>query len=93
MVKWENMTDDSYEQIDALFAQIRLRLLEIRQSDPAIAEELKSLLLQLEDYTESLVIDSLKLKSLEGKSGKAAAQSKRKPQKRQVGKDKKPPTG
>jgi len=66
----ESMTEHPYEQIDSLFAQIRLRLLEIRQSDPQAVEELKSLLSQLEDYMEQLVIDSLKLRSLESKSQK-----------------------
>ena len=59
------MTEDSYEQIDDLFVQIRLRLAQVRQSDPATADELKGLFTQLEDWVESLVIDSLKLKSLE----------------------------
>ena len=59
------MTEHSYEQIDELFTQLRLRLAVVRQSDPETAEELKGLLTQLEDWVESLVIDSLKLKSLE----------------------------
>jgi hypothetical protein len=66
----ESMTEQPYEQIDSLFAQIRLRLIEIRQSNPQAVEELKSLLSQLEDYMEQLVIDSLKLRSLESKSQK-----------------------
>ena len=70
MVKLESMAENSYEQIDDLFTQIRLRLLEIRQSDPLATEELKSLLSQLEDCVESLVIDSLKLRSLEGRPEK-----------------------
>lgn len=84
MIKWGDMTEHSHEHIDELFANIRLRLLEIRQSDPAIVEEMKSLVAQLEDYVESLVIDSLKLKSLEGRPAKTA-QPKRKPRKRQAG--------
>lgn len=60
------MTESSYEQLDDLFAQIRLRLAQVRQSDPATADELKGLVTQLEDWVESLVIDSLKLRSLEG---------------------------
>ena len=59
------MTEHSYEQLDDLFAQIRLRLGLVRQSDPATADELKGLVTQLEDWVESLVIDSLKLRSLE----------------------------
>jgi len=62
----------SYEQIDELFVQIRLQLLKLRENDPATAEELKSLLTQLEDHVEPLVIDSLKLKSLgKSKDGRA----------------------
>ncbi len=64
------MADHPYEQIDNLFAQLRLRLLEIRDSDPQAVEELKSLVSQLEDYVEQLVIDSLRLKSLDSKTQK-----------------------
>jgi hypothetical protein len=64
------MTEHPYEQIDSLFTKLRLRLLEIRQSDPQTVEELKSLVSQLEDYMEQLVIDSLRLRSLEGKTQK-----------------------
>lgn len=39
----------------------------MRQSDPDVVEELKNLIAQLEDCVESLVIDSLRLASLEGK--------------------------
>ena len=64
------MIEHPYEQIDSLFTQLRLRLLEIRQIDPQAVEELKSLVSQLEDYMEQLVIDSLRLRSLEGKTQK-----------------------
>jgi hypothetical protein len=64
------MTEHPYEQIDNLFAQLRLRLLEIRESEPQAVEVMKSLVSQLEDYMEQLVIDSLRLKSLEGKTQK-----------------------
>lgn len=63
------MTQHPYDQIDNLFAQVRLRSLEIRHSDPETVEELKSLVSQLEDCVEQLVIDYLKLKSLEAKKG------------------------
>jgi hypothetical protein len=66
------MAEDIYDHIDSLFTQLRLRLLEIRQSDPQVVEELKSLVSQLEDYMEQLVIDSLRLKSLEGKTQKVS---------------------
>jgi DNA-binding ferritin-like protein len=59
------MAEDSYEQLDELFSEIRLRLVQMRQTDPASVEELKRLVSQLELWVESLVIDSLKLKSLE----------------------------
>ncbi len=62
------MTDDTHEQIDNLFAQVRLHLLELRQGDPETVSELKSLISQLEDYVERLVIDSLRLKSLEARA-------------------------
>lgn len=59
------MKEHSYEQVDDLFAQIRLRVGQVRQSDPEIADELKGLITQLEVWVESLVINSLKLRSLE----------------------------
>ena len=71
------MTENSYQQIDDLFSQIRLLLLQLRGREPATADELKSLLTQLEDYVESLVIDSLKLKSLESRPKKATESEKR----------------
>ncbi len=60
------MIENSYEQVDNLFVQIRLRLGQVRQSDPATADELKGLVSQLELWVDSLVIDSLKLRSLQG---------------------------
>lgn len=59
------MEEQPHEAIDDLLRQIRLKLLQIRESDTEIAEEVKSLLTQLEDWIEKLVIDSLKLQSLE----------------------------
>ena len=76
------MTETTYEQIDDLFRQIRLQLLQVRERDAATAEELKSLLTQLEDCVESLVIDSLKLKSLESRPEKAAGPEKKRIQPR-----------
>lgn len=58
------MTKDD-KQIDELFVLLRLKLLEIRNSDPEIVEEIKPLLSQLEDSFESLLIDSMRLKDLE----------------------------
>ncbi len=75
------MKKDPGEQIDELFVSIRLQLLQIRQSDPEVVEELKSLLTQLEDFVEPLVIDSLRLKSLE-KPVKKMAEKKKAPRER-----------
>ncbi|TET77235.1 MAG: hypothetical protein E3J42_00275 [Dehalococcoidia bacterium] len=74
------MIENSSEQIDDLFVQIRLRLVRVRQSDPAIADELKGLLTQLEDMVESLVVDSLKLKSLESRPERGTEKRRRKRQ-------------
>ena len=70
--------ENASEQIDDLLVQIRLRLLQVRQSDPATADELKGLLTQLEDWVESLVVDSLKLKSLGSRPERGAEKSHRK---------------
>ena len=64
------MAESSYEQIDDLFAQFRLRLLEIRRSDPEVVEELKAIVSQLEDCVERLVIDSIRLNELESRGEK-----------------------
>ena len=64
------MAESSYEQIDDLFAQFRLRLLEIRRSDPEVVEELKAIVSQLEDCVERLVIDSIRLNELESRGAK-----------------------
>ncbi len=55
-----DMKESASDAIDDLFAKIRLKLLKLRESDPVTTEELKSLLTQLEDWVEKLVIDSLK---------------------------------
>ena len=62
MSKMENETG---REIDELFARIRIQLLNIRRSDPDTVEELKSLLSQLEDSVESLVMDLMRLKAQE----------------------------
>jgi hypothetical protein len=56
------MEKKSYEELDELLAQIRLLLLKVRQSDPATADELKSMFSQLEFWIESLIVESLKRK-------------------------------
>ncbi len=73
------MIHEAHDEIDDLFAKIRLRLSRVRESDPATADELKGLLTQLEDWVESLVIDSLKLKSLRSRPKKATEPQKRDP--------------
>ena len=70
------MKESATDAVDELFTKIRLQLLKLRESDPAIADELKSLLTQLEDWVESLVVDSIKLKDLERKPKKASATAK-----------------
>ena len=70
------MTEHSYACIDELFARVRLRLLEIRQSDPAVVEDLKTILCQLEDCVESLVIDWLRLKGIKDKPREAGQMKK-----------------
>ena len=60
-----NMENETGREIDELFARIRIQLLNIRRSDPDTVEELKSLLSQLEDSVESLVMDLMRLKAQE----------------------------
>jgi len=57
----------AHEEVDDLFTKIRLKLLKLRESDPTTTEDLKNLLTQLEDWVEKLIVDSLKLESLERK--------------------------
>ena len=73
-----NVKESASGAIDDLFAQIRLNLLKLRDSDPVATEDIKNLLTQLEDWVEKLVIDSLKLESA-SKSPKKTAQPKKKP--------------
>jgi hypothetical protein len=54
------MGQNASEVIDELFKKIRLKLLKLRESDEVTANEIKSLLMQLEDWVEKLLIDSLK---------------------------------
>ena len=73
------MSDDVAQTIDELFAEIRLKLFDIRKANPETVEELKSLLSQLEDWVQSLVMDSIRLKEIKAAS-KSKRQSKRKRQ-------------
>lgn len=61
-----SMTEDSYELLDDLFKDIKLRLAHMRQSDPSAVDEIKGLIVQLELWFDSLVVDSMKMKKLEG---------------------------
>ena len=70
------MKENTSDAIDSLFTQIRLKLSKVRESDPETTEELKSLLSQLDDQVEKLVIDSLKLESLSKKTRPIESQKK-----------------
>ncbi|MFC2040818.1 hypothetical protein ACFLTY_00650 [Chloroflexota bacterium] len=59
------MKEAADKDIDELFSKIRLNLLKLRESDPETTDELKNLLTQLEDWVEKLIIDSMRLRSLE----------------------------
>ena len=73
------MSDDVSQTIDELFAEIRLKLFDIRKANPETVEELKSLLSQLEDWVQSLVMDSIRLKEIKA-ARKSKSQSQRKRQ-------------
>jgi hypothetical protein len=64
LLKSRDIDVASYEQIDDLFLRIRQQLGELTENDQAAAGELKDLVNQLEYWVESLVIDSVKLKSV-----------------------------
>ncbi len=71
------MKENASEAIDDLFAKIRLKLLSLREHDPSTTDDLKSLLIQLEDCVEKLVVDSLKLESLEKRPKRATKPEKK----------------
>ena len=54
----------SYD-VDEVLAQISLSILKLRQTDPTTADELRSLVKQLELWVESLVLDAHRLRRLE----------------------------
>ena len=56
------MGQNASDAIDELFKQIRLKLLKLRENDEVTTNDIKSLLMQLEDWVEKLLIDSLKKK-------------------------------
>lgn len=74
MVEWD-MVEGTYEQIDDLFVKMRLGLADIRKYDPVAAEEMKSLIIQLEDCVESLVVESLRA----GKAGQGPGKATKRP--------------
>ncbi len=59
------MIEESYEKLDDLFKEIRLSILQVRKNDPEKGNKLKGLIRQLELWVDSLVVDSIKLKTLE----------------------------
>ncbi len=74
------MAEKSFDDLDELLTQIRLCLAKVRQVDPAVGDELKGLFRQLEDWVESLVVDSLKLSSAKDttkRTGSAPAKKKK----------------
>ena len=62
------MTEESYGALDDLFKEIRLSILKVRKNDPENGNELKGLIRQLELWMDSLVVDSIKLKTLESEA-------------------------
>lgn len=74
---------DHREYIDKLFYNVKLCLMEIRQSDPEVVEELKVVLRQLEDCVDSLIIDWLKLRGSTAKPEETAQPKRTSWEKRQ----------
>jgi hypothetical protein len=70
------MADKSFDDLDELMTRIRLNVAKVRQIDPAAGEELKELFRQLEDWVESLVVDSLKLNNAKTEAKKTPAKKK-----------------
>ena len=62
------MIEESYEKLDDLFKEIRLSILTVRKNDPESGNKLKGLVRQVELWMDSLVVDSLKLKTLESEA-------------------------
>jgi len=66
IMKPGSFSEHSYERIDYLFLQLRHYLTNISTSTQSnTIREMKTLLTELEYWTDSLVIDSLKLKNVE----------------------------
>ena len=67
MIELGSMVEHFHEEIDELFIQIKRDLAKMTKSDPETAEELYRLVCRLEDWIDPLVIDSIKLRTLEKK--------------------------
>ena len=65
MVKWADVTEESYEKLDDLFKEVRLSIATVRKNDPETGNKLKGLIRQIELWVDSLVLDSIKLRNLE----------------------------
>ena len=68
VIKCTSMTEESYEKLDDLFKEVRLSILKVRENDPENGNKLKGLIGQLELWMDSLVVDSLKLKTLQSEA-------------------------
>ena len=78
MPKSGKLTEDSYEQLDSLFLQIRRLLTKTSTLDQTTTIlELKRVVNELEYWVDSLVIDSLKLRSLESRIQKTTEMAKK----------------
>ena len=67
MLELDNMTEYPPEEIVDLFIQIRHHLVGISQNDPETTKEIYRLVYRLEDWIDLLIIDSIKLRTLEKK--------------------------
>lgn len=67
MIELDGTIENHYEEVDELFIEIKHNLAKMAQSDSAVAEDIYVLVRQLEDWIEPLIIDSIKLKTLENK--------------------------
>ena len=77
MVKCKTVPEKTYEQIEDLFKEIRLCLTRVREENPTVAEDMKSLVHQLELWVDSLVVDSIKLHNLENLMHRASDLAKK----------------
>ena len=78
------MTEESYEKLDDLFKEIRLSILKVRENDPENSNKLKGLIGQLELWMDSLVGDSVRLRSLAREAKRTSKETNGKPGERAV---------